>query len=240
VEGLIGPVPTAVVAYPGGDQFRPAMTPAQIAVRARQPGPLRVLFVGNLIPRKELHTLLAGLALVPRESWQLEVVGSLTVDPAYVEAMRGQIARAGLTQQVTLSGSLSDAEMAVCLARSHLLAVPSSYEGFGIVYMEGMGFGLPAIASLAGGAREIITQGQNGFLVSPGDSTTVAQHLHELSRNRERLVDMSLAAYARYAAHPTWAGSTAQIRAFLHSLDGAQCRPSQPIPSPVTSLPKKV
>jgi glycosyltransferase involved in cell wall biosynthesis len=168
------------------------------------------------------------------------VVGSLTVDPEYVRAMRGQIAQAGLTRQVTLLGSLSDTEIAAGLARSHVLAVPSSYEGFGIVYVEGMGFGLPAIASTAGGAQEIITHGQNGFLVSPGNSTTVARHLYELSQNRQRLLDMSLAAYACYAAHPTWISSTARIRAFLHSLGGAQCRLSQPIPLSVTSLPRKV
>jgi len=220
VGRLIGPRRAAVIAPPGGDRLCPALTPAQIMARAQQPGPLRVIFVGNLIPRKELHTLMIALARLPGESWQLEVVGSLTVDPIYVQALRRQIAQAGLTAQVTLSGSLADADLAACLARSHLLAVPSSYEGFGIVYLEGMGFGLPAIASTAGGAGEIITHGRDGFLITTGDSIALAQHIHELHLNRAHLLQMSLAAYRRYTTHPTWAESTECIRKFLQTLVG--------------------
>lgn len=219
VEKLVGLDRPGIVAYPGCDHLHSALTQEEITVRARQPGPLRVLFIGNLIPRKELHTLLAALTRLPRESWQLEIVGSLTMDPPYVQAIRRQIAQAGLTTEVTLAGTLTDTDLTARLAQSHLLTVPSSYEGFGIVYLEGMGFGLPAIASTAGGAVEIITHGREGFLVSPGDSATLAQHVHELSRDRERLLQMSLAAYQRYRAHPTWAESAERIREFLQTFD---------------------
>jgi glycosyltransferase involved in cell wall biosynthesis len=221
VEKLTGTKRRAVVAYPGGDRLHPNLTSNQIMVRARQSGPLRLLFVGNLISRKGLHTLLAGLARLSRDSWQLDVVGTLNVDSTYVRSIRRQIARqlvvTGLTEQVTLSGSISDADLATRLAQSHLLAVPSSYEGFGIIYLEGMGFGLPAIASTAGAASEIITHGQDGFLVPPDDPATLAQHIHELSQNRERLLQMSLAARQRYALHPTWNESMGQVWQFLRS-----------------------
>jgi glycosyltransferase involved in cell wall biosynthesis len=227
VEKLAGTNRMAVVAHPGGDRLHPNLTPDQITARVRQPGPLRLLFVGNLISRKGLHTLLAGLARLPRNSWQLDVVGSLEVDSTYVRSIRRQITRqvaearqmaaTGLTEQVTLSGSISDADLATRLAQSHLLAVPSSYEGFGIIYLEGMGFGLPAIASTAGAASEIITHGQDGFLAPPNDPATLAQHIHELSRNRERLLQLSLAARQRYARHPTWNDSMGQIWQFLRS-----------------------
>ncbi|MEJ2556574.1 MAG: glycosyltransferase family 4 protein [Anaerolineae bacterium] len=207
----------AVVAYPGGDRLQPNLTPAQIVARAWQPGPLHLLFIGNLIPRKGLHALLSGLSYLNQDSWRLEVVGGQKVDPAYVHAVRGQIAGAGLTRQVTLSGSLSDTELAVRLAQSHLLVVPSSYEGFGIVYLEAMGFGLPAIASTAGAAREIITHGRDGFLVAPGDAATLARHVQALSQDRARLLQMGLAAYQRYMAHPTWTESAERICQFLRT-----------------------
>ena len=44
-----------------------------------------------------------------------------------------------------------------------VLAVPSLYEAFGIAYLEAMGFGLPVIASSAGGAHELITQESMAF-----------------------------------------------------------------------------
>jgi glycosyltransferase involved in cell wall biosynthesis len=101
------------------------------------------------------------------------------------------------------------------LARAHVLAVPSEYEGFGIVYLEGMSFGLPAIAGAHGAAREIVAAGENGYLVAPHDAVTLAMHLAELGRDRDRLTQMSLAARARFLAQPRWSESMAHIRRTL-------------------------
>jgi glycosyltransferase involved in cell wall biosynthesis len=215
VEDVLGATRPAIVAHPGGDRLGLDLTPTQIADRARDSGPLRVLFIANLIPRKGLHTVLDAVSRLPREGWRLDVVGSLEADPAYARAIRRQIADTGVTNQVSLSGSLTDAELTTRLARSHLLCVPSSYEGFGIVYLEGMGAGLPAIASNAGAAGEIITHGRDGFLVPSGDATSLARHIRTLIEDRERLVQMSLAAHQRGLDHPTWAESAECIRRFL-------------------------
>jgi glycosyltransferase involved in cell wall biosynthesis len=96
--------------------------------------------------------------------------------------------------------------------------VPSDYEGFGIVYLEGMSFGLPAIATTSGAAREIITDGANGFLVPPNDSTTLANRIQELCQDRARLARLSIAARARFLAHPGWADSLERIRTRLLEL----------------------
>jgi glycosyltransferase involved in cell wall biosynthesis len=205
----------AVVAYPGGNRLCLDLPPAQVASRARSPGPLRILFIGNLIPRKGLHVLLDGLSRLRWDSWRLDVVGSLAVDLAYVRAIRRQIKETGVTDQVSLSGPLPDAELVNCMARSHVLCVPSSYEGFGIVYLEGMAAGLPAIASSAGAAHEIVTHGLDGFLMPAGNTSALADHIRTLNADRERLVRMSLAAQQRYTAHPTWAESGERARQFL-------------------------
>jgi len=218
VQALVGDKQKSVIAYPGGDRLRSRLTPQQVAARARQRGPLRILFLGNIIPRKELHTLLMALARLPRENWQLEVVGNLTVDTAYAQSIRRQIAASGLTRQVTLLGPLPDPALSERLTASHVLAGPSSYEGFGIVYLEGMGFGLPPIASNAGGASEFIAHGREGFLVNPGDIVALAQHIQELLQDRQRLAQMSLAALERFRAHPTWAEGTGRTYDFLQTL----------------------
>ncbi len=219
VENLIGVPAHSIVAYPGGDRLPCDLSPEHIAARAKQPGPLRILFAGNVIPRKGLHTLIEALARLPeRHRWQLDVAGSLAIDPAYTRAIHRQIARSGLDQQIRLHGSLPDAELANRMASSHVLAVPSAYEGFGIVYLEGMRFGLPAIASADGGAREIITHSQDGFLVEPGDSAALARCLDQLDRDRPRLLHMSLAARQRFGRHPTWARSAESTREFLQIL----------------------
>jgi len=215
VEALIGRGKPAVVAYPGCDNLTPELAPGAIEDRAMEPGPLRVLFVGSLIPRKNLHTLVEALSTIQKDAWHLDVVGSLTTDPAYSNAIRKLIKRFGLEGRIDLLGPLTGAGLAAKYASSHVLAVPSSYEGFGIVYVEGMGFGLPALASTTGAAGEIVTHGQDGFLTDPDDAKALAEHIRALCSDRQKLARMSLAAIERYRVHPTWSQCGAQVADFL-------------------------
>lgn len=207
-----------IVAYPAGDRLKPCIDDDEISRRAHQPGPLRLIFLGNLIPRKGLHLLVDALTRVPGEVWKLQAAGSLGVDAVYVRAVRRQAAVSGIQEQVAFSGSRSDAELAEDLRSSHVLVIPSSYEGFGIAYLEGMGFGLPAIASTCGGAGEIITHKQDGYLVDPGDAAGLAGLIQDLAADRGRLLAMSLAARRRFLAHPTWEASMGRAVEFLHGI----------------------
>jgi glycosyltransferase involved in cell wall biosynthesis len=218
VENLIRNRKPSVVAFPGRDGVIPGITRASVERRALETGPLRILFVGSLIPRKELHTLLAALARLPRDSWRLDVVGSPKTDPTYASRVSVEIERLGIGGHIQLLGSLTGQQLTDCYSRNHLLAVPSSYEGFGIVYLEAMGFGLPALASTAGAAHEIITHDRDGFLVRAGDADAIARNIGELVSDRGKLVRMGLAALDRYAAHPTWGDSAATVRNFLEEM----------------------
>ena len=204
----------SVVAYPAGDRFASDLTVEAITRRAHEPGALRLVFVGNLISRKGLHVLLGALARLPTDTWQLAVIGNPHVDEDYTSLVQRQIAAQHLTH-VQLAGALPDSELAKTLAASQVLVVPSDYEGFGIVYLEGMGFGLPAIATTSGGAREIIADGENGFLIPPNDPMTLADRLESLLRDRARLAQMSLAARERFRRQPRWSESMGRIREML-------------------------
>lgn len=215
VEALAGSERPSAVALPGGDRLPGKITEAQVARRALAPGPLKIIAVANLIPRKQIHTLIAALAGSPHRDWRLTVAGSLTLDRNYVRSISGQIAQAGLHDRVSLLGTVVDEELALLLSRHHLLAVPSSYEGFGIVYLEARRFGLPVIAGDAGGPREIVNHGVNGFLAPPGDSEALASYLKAFMDDRGLLTRMSLAALAASASQPTWEASAAKVRDFL-------------------------
>jgi glycosyltransferase involved in cell wall biosynthesis len=220
VERLVGSGRPAVIASPGGDRLTGQVTAGQVTLRAEAPGPFNIICVANLIPRKQVQTLITALASLPRQDWQLSVAGSLTMDTVYVGSLRRQIEADGLSARISLLGTVSDQDLAVLLPQHHLLAVPSSYEGFGIVYLEGMHFGLPAIAGIDGAASEIITHGENGFLVPPGDAAALARSLSLLMEDRELLARMSLTAHRRAAAHATWNDSAARARGFLQSFIG--------------------
>jgi glycosyltransferase involved in cell wall biosynthesis len=191
------------------------MNGERAASRSSEAGPLRIVHVGSLIPRKNLHTLINALAQVPKAMWRLDVVGSPETDPGYARMVRGIIAANGLERQVTLLGTLTGVDLARYYSESHVLAVPSSYEGFGIVYLEGMGFGLPALASTTGAAHEIVTHGLDGFLVEPNDAESIAGHIRSLCEDRQLLAAMGMAALERYQRHPTWTDCAATIRTFL-------------------------
>jgi glycosyltransferase involved in cell wall biosynthesis len=204
----------SLVAYPPTDRFGDAIAEEEIIERAKSE-PLRMLFLGNLIERKGLHTFLDALGQIGNLSYRLDVVGSLTADPAYAKATQDKTVAHGLSANVHFCGSLNNESLQQLLRQAHVLCVPSSYEGFGIVYLEGMGFGLPAIGTTAGAAGEIIEDGTTGFLIEPGDSATLASRLADLSADRGLLTRLSLSARTRYLRQPKWEQTAGQIREFL-------------------------
>jgi len=227
VEQLVGADRPGLIAYPAGDQLAATMEPEAIIERAGGAGPLRLLFLGNVIPRKGLHTLVEALHTLPQEDYRLYVVGSLTMAPAYVARIRRQVESLGLQDVIHFEGPQYDADLRGYLEHCHLLAMPSFYEGFGIVYLEGMSFGLPAIATTAGAAGEIIRHGENGYLIPPGDAKALEARLRHLGENRDALIAMSLSARQRFEAFPTWQESMASIRAFLVELVDRKLRSSE-------------
>ena len=222
VKQLLGREHPSHVAYPAADHL-PAGEPTadlpDLAARSRARGPLRILFVGNLIPRKGLDQVLGALAKLPVGFWQLTVVGSQDVDYGYAKRIRDECS-CFPQGAVQFLGRISDSELVDQYRTHHVLAIPS-YEGFGIVYLEAMRFGLPVIASTAGAAREIVTHGENGFLVRPQDTRALPHYLYSLYSNRERLLVMSFAARRRYTQHPTWQQSMAGAAAWLNALPAA-------------------
>ena len=126
----------------------------------------------------------------------------------------------GLSSVVTFHSSLNNQPLIEKLKQAHVLVVPSSYEGFGIVYLEGMGFGLPAIGTTLGAASEVIEDGKTGYLIQPGDAQGLANRLKVLNERRDLLLEMSLAARSRYQRQPRWNQTASQIREFLLSFAG--------------------
>ena len=204
-----------VVAYPGRDHRVHAMTLERIMQRCKGPGPLRILFLGNVIPRKGLHVLIRGLAGLQGSGWQLTVAGDLSVDRSYASQMRTLVRTLGLGNEITFTGRIADTDLPGLFAEHHCLAMPSSYEGFGIANLEAMGFGQPVIATTAGAGPEWIQNGEQGWLVPPGDPALLAASVQRWINDREELLRMSLAAFRKYTDHPTWEDAAAKVHAFI-------------------------
>jgi len=206
----------ATVAHPAGREEGAAITPEQVAKRARN-DPFRVLFVGNLLPRKGVLTLLEAL-----ESfggiWRADVVGG-AADSSHAARLE-RAARGEFPGRVALHGAVPDGALRRLFARADVIAVPSTYEGFGMVYLEAMEYGVVPVASSVGGADEIVADGINGCLVPPDDPAALRATLSDLRDDRETLARRGRCALRTAAAHPSWAASMERVREFLRECVG--------------------
>ena len=76
--------------------------------------------------------------------------------------------------------------IAELLGVADLLLLPSDTESFGLVALEAMACQVPVIASRVGGLPEVVRDGRDGFLVTPGDVTTMAARAVELLMDPEK------------------------------------------------------
>lgn len=212
-----------IVAVPAADHITPpsaADVNTRIQARSRSTAPLRILFVGNLTARKGLHIVLDALGHLTPMSFALDIVGSAQVDPAYTARVHRQAARLQHRHTLNWHGRVDDATLRRLYAEADLLVVPS-YEGFGIVYLEAMAFGLPVIASTQGAAPELITPGKNGYLVSPTAELDLAEILMRYAENRLLLAEHGAEGRRFFESSPTWQQSMDIAYQWLHEISGA-------------------
>ena len=219
VNRLVESRKPSIIGYPPSDRFGFPVTEEEVITRAHETGPLRLLFLGNVIHRKGLHTLLGALRILNIDM-ELEIVGGLSAEPNYVNKMIGKSKIPNLKPKISFRGALDNEELIKEMKSAHVLVVPSSYEGFGIAYLEGMAFGLPAIGTAAGAASEIIGDDETGFIIEPDDVDLLAKRLSMLNNDRELLARMSVNALQRYRRQPTWNETAGQIREFLRQMIG--------------------
>ncbi len=217
VRLLAGTGKPYVVATPGGDRLG-TLTPDAVRARVTRGGRLRLVSVGSAIPGKGLDVLLDAMQQLRDEAVQLEIIGPEDAAPSFAARLRSRTTELGLP--VTFHGELSDSELQAQMQAADVFVLPSYYEGFGIVFVEGMAQGLPAIGTAAGAVSTLIQDGSNGFLVAPGDAARLADCIRTLARDRELLLQMSLRAIRSAGTFPTWDQSTDKMRAFLMQVAG--------------------
>jgi glycosyltransferase involved in cell wall biosynthesis len=217
VEQELGTKAPHIVTYPAADHRQPPPREVVLETLARRihsSRPLQLLFVGNLIARKGLHTVLNALARQTSLKWHLHVAGSQEIDPTYSATMRHRANTLSLSKRITWHGRVSDDALAGLFTAADLLVMPS-YEGFGIVFLEAMAYGLPVFAANVGAAAEIVEPGVNGYLIPIADDRTLAEQIALVQTNRVHLATLGYHARQRYESHPTWQESMASAYRWL-------------------------
>jgi glycosyltransferase involved in cell wall biosynthesis len=215
VSRLTGSEPVGLVAYPGKDLLSAGLEVQEIQNRCRRLHPVRLVFAGNLIPRKGLDLALQALVRVKDLAWTFEIIGDPLTDVQHASHLKNLTMNLGLADRVFFRGRMEPGQLFEQLSKSQILLSPAQYEGFGITFVEAMGCGLPVIALRTGAAPEVIADEETGILVLPGDIDGLAAAIRQLLTDEELFVKMSLAARERFGQFPTWSESTNSIRSFL-------------------------
>ena len=201
-----------LVAPPAGDRFDP--DPSQIRT-SKQTDTLHVLAVGSVCRRKGYDTLVESLRRLPDTiGISLTIVGQTTAEPAFATQIQTDLQQ--LSIPVTVTGAISDEALATCYATADVLALPSRYESFGMVYLEAMSFGVVPIGTTAGAAASVI--GDAGIVVPPNNPDALCSALVSLASDRTKLQSYSRRSRGRYLAHPNWNATAHSIRSFLETI----------------------
>ncbi len=162
-------------------------TRARIRAELGTPGHRPVILIASRqVRHKGYPELLAAMAQVDAELWvaggRLESDHGESMEP-YFQASHATIRRLGWRQ-----------DMPDLLAAADIFVLPSHFEGLPLSIIEAMMTAIPIVTTNIKGCRELVTDSLNGFLVPPGDATSLATALNRLATNPSLRHRMGLAA----------------------------------------------
>jgi phosphatidylinositol alpha-1,6-mannosyltransferase len=173
----------------------------------------RVLAVSRLDAHdqaKNFDKLVAAFADVRRRvpGAMLEIIGDGVLRPD----LSALADRLGLNDAVIFHGRVDDVALEEAYSRADVFALPSSKEGFGIVFLEAWQHGLPVVCGTEDAASEIVADGVDGFAVDPADAAQLAERLSFLLEHPEAAAEMGRRGAAKVREHYTMARFTTNLR----------------------------
>ncbi len=142
-----------------------------------------ILSIGRLSPEKGFDDLIDVFAEVchTNDSARLKIIG----DGPERETLEAKIKRVNLTDKIELCGFKTKPEIESYMLNSSLYVMTSYTESFGLVLVEAESYGLPLLAfNSAQGANEIITDGENGYLIENRDINKMSSKISNLLNNK--------------------------------------------------------
>jgi hypothetical protein len=169
---------------------------------------VEVLFAGRFEGRKGIDLL---LQVIPALCQKYPLARFVLVGEdrkrasgsSFAEEFRAAHGRASFRDRVLFPGAVSDSELEDYLAQCDIFVSPSRYESFGLVFLEAMMFGKPAVGCRIGGMQEVIADGVTGLLAEPGDAASLQSALDVLLADSGKREAMGKAGRERYLANYT-------------------------------------
>lgn len=140
-----------------------------------------ILFVGNLVDVKNPLLLIEAVCRLKRGK-NGEYLFVIIGEGSLKGEIENRISKYSLGEAVVMAGAKPHEKLPVWMAAADCLVLPSKSEGMGVVLLEAMACGLPIIATRVGGIPEVITDGENGILIT-------SNNVGELEKSIENLID---------------------------------------------------
>jgi glycosyltransferase involved in cell wall biosynthesis len=164
-----------------------------------------VLFMGSVTYDKGAVTLLAAM----QRLWQhgsdaMAVIVGEAPKPGGFTAALAQVP-AQWRDRIKRIDVLRGQDKHDAFEAADVFTLPSRVDSFGIVFLEAWLHGKPVIGADAGGIPEVITHGQDGFVLPFGDAEALAGHIHILIDNPERAAALGARGRENVLARHNWA-----------------------------------
>ena len=198
----------AVVVPPGRDQ-KAGTEVSDLREGARA----AALCVANWLPNKGILELLDAVAALPAGTLRLHLAGDERAETPYGQRVIRRISR--LSDRVVRHGPCDDAGVGRLYRSADLFVLPSRWETYGTAYAEAMDAGLPVVGWRSGNLPHLIDDGEQGILITLGDTRALAGALRRLAEDEPERRRMGAAAARRALSLPTWEQSAQQFFAIL-------------------------
>ena len=150
---------------------------------------LQLLFVGRIARVRRIELLLQAVEKL-KFPFHLTIAGgeektSSVTRSGYLKGLKDLAHRLNLNKKVTFTGRKTQEELKEYYRMADLFVYPSKYENFGQPLIEAGAHGLPIVATSVGVARDIIIDGETGYLTSD-DPKTMSDHIQLLQDHKLR------------------------------------------------------
>ncbi len=157
--------------------------------------PPRLVFAGRFMPQKNPLQVVRTLAALRDLPWTCVMAG----DGPLRQAVIAEIEREGLTERFTLPGWVETAQVLEYFANSDILLMPSLSEGLPVVGVQALAYGLALVVSRIGGWSDLVSSGENGFMLEKEDAPGFEEALRGLLTNPAQLLAFRRASRERAA-----------------------------------------
>jgi glycosyltransferase involved in cell wall biosynthesis len=173
-------------------------------------GPYSFIFVGHARRLKGVDTLLSASDRLCRSvgRHRIRFAGGVS------ETFRPRLEQ---RPQIESLGYLDEENLAAAYRQADCLVLPSRFDSFGRVVVEALASGTPVIVSEHVGAKEVVTDGRNGWIVPAEDVNSLADRMQWCVTHRDAVADMQAAAVAA-AQRYTWAAYRERVTGVLKNI----------------------